>query len=107
ERGKFAFGAVSDQNKLAPDTVVTSFILDEDKAYEPIVKQVNDGKFVGKIYTPGLEATKNSTGDGIVTLAPFHGFENKIPNSYKQKINELAKEILDKKLIVKEMFNIS
>ena len=34
EKGIFAFGAVSDQNRLAPNTVLTSFVLDMDKAYD-------------------------------------------------------------------------
>ena len=58
ERGVYAFGAVADQNKLAPNTVLTSFMIDMDKAYGQIFKSVRDGTFVGTLTKPGLEIGK-------------------------------------------------
>lgn len=77
---------MSDQNKLAPDTVVTSFVLDPVKAYDSVFKMIRMNNFTGMIYTPGIESTKNSTTeDGILYIAPFHGFENKIPKDIQDK----------------------
>ena len=106
ERGKYAFGAVSDQNKLAPDTVVTSFILDTDKAYEQIIPRIQNDNFTGEVYTPGLELNKNSTGEGILYLAPFHSFDNKIPSNVKTKLSQLAEDIINKKIVVREIYNV-
>ena len=40
EKGIYAFGAVSDQNRLAPNTVLTSFVLDMDKAYDQAITKL-------------------------------------------------------------------
>jgi basic membrane protein A and related proteins len=103
EKGIYAFGAVSDQNKLAPDTVLTSFVLDVDKAYYQAVKMVQAGNFTGEIFKPGLEVGKGAAGNGIVYLAPFHGLENKVPEDVKVKLNQLTQDILNEKIIVSEL----
>ncbi|MCC2649557.1 MAG: putative uptake transporter, substrate-binding protein/surface lipoprotein [Nitrososphaeraceae archaeon] len=105
ENGIYAFGAVSDQNKLAPETVLTSFVLDVDKAYDQAVKMVQAGKFKGEIYKPGLEIGKGGVGDGIVYLAPFYGLENKVPEDVKLRLNQLTHDIINKKIIVPERYN--
>ena len=103
EKGIYAFGAVSDQNKLAPDTVVTSFVLDPIKAYDSVFKMISTNNFTGTIFTPGLESTKNSTAeDGIIYIAPFHGFQNKIPKDIQAKFVQLSQDIRNKKIIVSE-----
>lgn len=100
EHGVYAFGAVSDQNKLAPETVVTSFVLDSTKAYDTVFKMIQANNFTGEIFRPGLESTKNATSeDGIVYIAPFHGFQNKIPTEILSKFTQLKQDILTKKII--------
>ena len=103
EKGTYVFGAVSDQNKLAPETVVTSFVLDPIKAYGYVFKMIHMNNFTGMIYTPGIESTKNSTSeDGIVYIAPFHSFQNKIPQDIQDKFLQLSQDIRNKKIIVPE-----
>jgi len=103
EKGIYAFGAVSDQNKLAPDTVVTSFVLDPVKAYDYVFKMIRSNNFTGMIYTPGIESTKNSTTeDGILYIAPFYDFQNKIPKDVQDKFLQLSQDIRNKKIIVPE-----
>jgi basic membrane protein A len=103
EKGIYAFGAVSDQNKLAPDTVVTSFVLDPIKAYDSVFNMISMNNFTGTIFTPGLESTKNSTTeDGIIYIAPFYGFQNKIPKDIQAKFIQLSQDIRNKKIIVSE-----
>lgn len=101
EKGIYAFGAVSDQNKLAPETVMTSFVLDPVKAYDYVFNMIRKDNFTGIIYTPGIESTKNSTSeDGILYIAPFYGFQNKIPKDIQDKFLQLSQDIRNKKIIV-------
>jgi basic membrane protein A len=102
EKGIYAFGAVSDQNKLAPNTVLTSFVLDVDKAFDKAVKMVKTGNFTGIIFKPGLELDKGAKGDGIVYLAPFHNLKNSVPDAVKLKIEQLKRQILNGTIVVPE-----
>jgi predicted secreted protein with PEFG-CTERM motif len=104
EKGKFAFGAVLDQNKLATDTVLTSFVLDIDKAFDQAAQMVVDDKFEGKIFKPGIEEGKGAAGDGIVFLAPFHDLETEVPAEVKSRLEQLTQDVLEKKITVPERF---
>ena len=102
ESGIYALGAVQDQNHLAPDTVLSSFVLDVDKAYDSVVKMVMNGNFTGNIFRPGIELQRGSDGQGIVYLAPFHGLESKVPESVQERLTKLTNEILQEKIGVPE-----
>ena len=102
ESGIYALGAVQDQNHLAPDTVLSSFVLDVDKAYDSVVKMVMDGNFTGNIFRPGIELQRGSDGQGIVYLAPFHGLESRVPESVQERLTKLTNEILQEKIGVPE-----
>jgi basic membrane protein A len=104
ENGVYVFGAVSDQNKLAPNTVLTSFVLDVEKAFDQAVRMVKSGNFSGQIFKPGLEASKGSPGDGIVYMAPFHNLEDKVPEDVKSRLQQLKQDIINKKIIVPERY---
>ena len=47
EKKIFVFGSVSDQHKLAPNTVLTSFVLDEEKAFDQAIKMIQNSNFTG------------------------------------------------------------
>jgi basic membrane protein A and related proteins len=104
EKGVYAFGAVSDQNILAPNTVLSSFVLDVVKAFDQAAKMVQEGNFTGQIFKPGLEAGKNASGDGIVYIAPFHSLENKVPNDIKAKFDQLEQDVLKGRIVVPEKY---
>src|ERR671918_939763 len=104
EKGVFVMGAISDQNKLASNTVLTSFVLDVEKAFDQAVKMVQTGNFSGQIFKPGLEAGKGASGDGIIYLAPFHSLEDKVPEDVKVKLEELKQEIIKGITIVPERY---
>jgi hypothetical protein len=104
EKGIFAFGAVADQNGLAPDTVLTSFVLDIDKAFDQSVQMVVENRFEGKLYKPGIEASKGASGDGIVYLAPFHDLDSSVPVDVKERLSQLTQDIIDKKIAVPERY---
>ena len=102
ESGIYALGAVQDQNHLAPDTLLSSFVLDVDKAYDSVVKMVMNGNFTGNIFRPGIELQRGSDGQGIVYLAPFHGLESRVPESVQERLTKLTNEILQEKIGVPE-----
>ena len=80
--------------KLAPNTVLTSFVLDEEKAFDQAIKMIQNSNFTETIFKPGLEPYKGAPGDGIVYLAPFYGLENKVPDYIKTKLNSLKESII-------------
>jgi basic membrane protein A len=101
----FVFGSVSDQNKLAPDTVLTSFVLDVEKAFDQAIKMIQKGNFSGQVFKPGLEPYKGAPGDGIIYIAPFPDFENKIPENVKLKLNQIKDDIIRKNIVVPERYS--
>ena len=104
ERGIFVLGAVSDQNRLAPDTVLSSFVLDVYKGFDFSAKMVEEDRFQGKIFKPGIETGKGSPGDGIVYLAPFHDLDSKVPTTVKERLQQLTQDVIDKKIVIPERY---
>jgi basic membrane protein A len=102
EKGVYAFGAVADQNRLAPNTVLTSFVLDMDKAYGQALKQAQQSNFPAQVTKPGLESAKGGPGDGIVFLAPFHNLDSKVSADVKTKLKQLTDNIISGKIQVPE-----
>jgi len=105
ERGIYAFGAISDQNKLAPNTVLTSFVLDAEKAFDQVIKLVKTGNFSGQIFKPGLESEKGASGEGIVYIAPFHNLDHKVPENVKLWFEQLKEDIINGKIKVPERYS--
>lgn len=93
ERGKMAMGAAADQNSLAPDTVVCSDMYSFGDVLLYIVGNAVDGQFEGGIKSYGFA-------EGIINLAPYHGFEDKIPQEVKDEIEDLKQQIIDGTLVV-------
>jgi basic membrane protein A len=102
EKGVYALGVVADQNKLAPNTVLSSFVLDIEKAFDQAIKMVQNGNFSGQIYRPGLETEKEGSGPGIVYLAPFHSLDSKVPAEVKSKLLQLEQDVINHKISVPE-----
>jgi len=107
EKKIFAFGSISDQYKLAPNTVLTSFVLDEGKAFDQVIKMIQNSNFTGKIFKPGLEPYKRAPGDGIIYIAPFYALENKVPEEVKTKFKSLKDDIINKKIRIPERYEIA
>jgi len=107
EKKIFAFGSISDQYKLAPNTVLTSFVLDEGKAFDQVIKMIQNSNFTGKIFKPGLEPYKRASGDGIIYIAPFYALENKVPEEVKTKFKSLKDDIINKKIRIPERYEIA
>lgn len=105
ERHVFALGAVQDQNALAPDTVLSSFVLDTDKAYDQAVQMSLGDTFRGDIFKPGIESREGGEGDGIVYLAPFHGLDGGVPPQVKERMSELARSVINGTVAVPERYD--
>jgi len=105
EKKIFVFGAISDQHKLAPNTVLTSFVLDVEKTFDQVIKMIQQGNFSGQIFKPGLEPYKGAPGDGILYIAPFRDLEGSLPDNLKIKFNHLQEDIINRKIVVPERYD--
>lgn len=93
ERGVMAMGAAADQNDLAPNTVVCSDVYSFGDVLVYSVGQLAEGKFNGGIANYGFA-------EGIIKLAPFHSFEDKIPEDIKTALEAEKQAIIDGTLVV-------
>lgn len=89
EAGKLALGNSYDQNSIAPETVICSTVYNIPKVILEAAKQVQDKKFEGGVFNLGMA-------DGVVEIAPYHGFEDKIPAETKELIAKKIEEIKNK-----------
>ena len=105
ERRVYALGAVQDQNPLAPGTVLSSFVLDTDKAYDQAVQMFLGGRFTGEIFKPGIEDKENGPGDGIVYIAPFHNLDASVSPQVKERLGALEQGIVNGTLAVPERYD--
>jgi basic membrane protein A len=87
-RGLMATGDSWDQSGIAPKTVVCSTIYNVPTLVVNVVKQVKEGTFQGGIYDQGMM-------EGVVDIAPYHSFEDQIPQDAKDKVAELKKKLID------------
>ena len=88
ENGVLAFGNMSDQNELAPDTVVTGPVWDMYPTVEYLIGQVRAGAYVAQDLKDWSMMAK-----GGARLAPFHGFEDRLPADVVQQVNDLTASI--------------
>jgi basic membrane protein A len=93
EQNKFAIGVDSDQNKLAPQNVISSMMKRVDVAVEDVSKAAKDGKFPGgKMTSLGLK--EDGVGYSSTTLW------DKMPADTKALVDKWAQAIKDGKVQV-------
>jgi basic membrane protein A len=90
DKGAYAIGFGFDQNSLAPETVLTSFLVDYGALMVGGVKRILDGTFVGEIQKYGLEA-------GAVDIAPYH---DTVPDDVAKQIDQVRQDIISGKVKV-------
>jgi len=88
EKGLPAFGNMSDQNSLAPDTVVTGPVWDMRPTVEYVIKQVKAGTYTAQDLKDFSMLSK-----GGASLAPFHAWEQKLPKDVLDLISKKTDEI--------------
>lgn len=91
--GKFAIGVDSDQDDVAPGSVLTSMIKRVDVAVFNTIKDVQDGTFSGGSKTYDLK------GDGV-GLSEMKNTKDKIPADVLAKLAEVKQAIIDGKTTV-------
>lgn len=86
ESGKYAIGVDSDQDGVAPGSVLTSMIKRVDNAVYMTIKDVKEGKF-----TKGTKAF--NLAEGGVGLSPFTHTKDKVGEANLKKIDEISKKV--------------
>jgi basic membrane lipoprotein Med (substrate-binding protein (PBP1-ABC) superfamily) len=90
EKGILAISNMSDQSELAPDTVITGPVWDMWPTVRAAVKQVQAGA-----YTASDFGAFSFMAKGGAVLAPFHGWDSKLPEDVKKLVAEKQQAILD------------
>jgi len=90
DRGLLAFGNMSDQNELAPETVITGPVWNMTPTVEYIINQVAGGTYTSQDLKDFSMVSK-----GGATLAPFHGFEDTLPAEVVELVQSRAQAIKD------------
>jgi basic membrane protein A and related proteins len=88
ETGKFAIGVDTDQDGIAPGSVLTSMVKRTDVAVETVMKDYADMKFPG-----GQTVTLGLAQDGV-GLSPMKFTRDMIPASTLDKVEDMKKKIL-------------
>jgi basic membrane protein A len=88
EKGLLAIGNMSDQNSLAPDTVITSPVWNMTPTVNYLVAQVKAGAYTAMDLKDFSMMAK-----GGATLAPFHNLESKIPADLSATVTKRQGEI--------------
>jgi basic membrane protein A and related proteins len=86
--GRFAIGVDTDQDGIAPGSVLTSMIKRTDVAVETVVVDYKDDKFPG-----GKTVTLGLAQDGV-GLSPMKYTKSEIPAAMIDKVDDLKKKIL-------------
>ncbi len=95
EKGILAFGNMTDQNSLAPDTVVTSCVWN----MYPVIQHLVENAKAGTIEAINLK-DYSMYAKGGSALAPFHDFETKLPADVLSLVKDAESKISDGSLVV-------
>lgn len=90
ENGLLAFGNMSDQNSLAPETVITGPVWDMVPTVDYVLSQVEGGTYTALDLKDFSMMAK-----GGASLAPFHGFSETLPPELIELVQTRQEEILD------------
>ncbi len=90
EKKLLAFGSMSDQNELAPDTVVSGPVWNMQPTIDYVLKEVGAGA-----YTAQDLKDFSMMGKGGAELAPLHGFEKTIDAKILEMVTKSEQDIKD------------
>jgi basic membrane protein A len=96
EKKIYCVGSGSDQNKLAPETVLTSLMYNQGELVKMAVEDIEKGTFGNKSLKLGLA-------QGAVRLAPLHGLESKVPPEVRTRLEQIRQDIISGKIKVPEV----
>lgn len=89
EKGLLAFGNMSDQNSLAPETVITGPVWNMDPTVQYIVKQVAGGTYTAQDLKDFSMMAKGGS-----SLAPLYSFETSLPADVVELVKQREGEIM-------------
>lgn len=89
ENGLLAFGNMSDQNSLAPETVITGPVWNMQPTVEYVLSQVEGGTYTALDLKDFSMMAK-----GGASLAPLHGFEETLPADLITLVRQKEQEIM-------------
>jgi basic membrane protein A len=94
EQGVWAIGFAYDQNELAPDTVITSTIIDYARMMTQAVEDIQDGTFeFDTIHLYGLDT-------GVIRVADYHGL---VPDDIAAEAADVQQKIIDGEIEVPQI----
>lgn len=100
ENKLLATGDSYDQNSIAPETVMGSTVYNVPILIKAAVSDVVNGTFVGGVHELGMK-------EGVVDIAGYNGFADKIPAEVQEKIAALKADIISGKLVVPAVVEIT
>src|SRR5262249_530529 len=86
EKHAYVISTTFDSAALAPDTIITSVLVNFNVNIDLAIRKVIDKSIEPKNYLLAFN-------EGALGLAPYHSFECKIPTADKEKINKLLDDI--------------
>ncbi len=86
EKKVWVLGAMTDQNYMAPEVVLTSVTWDLAPLVKGVAQSILDGKWESKNWSFGIV-------EGSVKLADFHGLDSNIPADVLAKVNQKFEDI--------------
>jgi basic membrane protein A and related proteins len=89
EKGLFAFGNMSDQSSLAPETVITGPVWNMEPTVQYIIKQVAGGTYTAQDLKDFSMMAK-----GGASLAPLYSFEASLPADLVELVKQRESEIM-------------
>lgn len=93
EKGVYALGAMTDQNYMGPENVLTSVTWDLAPLVKGVAESIVAGEWESKNWSFGIV-------EGSVVLAPFHGLDSAIPEEVLQKVNDKFEAIKSGEFVV-------
>ena len=87
EAGVMAIGTFFDSAGLAPDTIVSTALVNMDVAIDHVLGKVVDGTMEPRNYLLGFK-------ENVLGLAPYYRFEDRIAPADKMKIDRLVADIV-------------
>ena len=93
EFGIMVIGTVADQSVLAPEATLTSIMMDTPGFMEMIVQSIMDGTFKDKFAGKLVDVD-------ISSLAPFHNFEQAVPQEVKDLLKQTDDAIKNGTIVV-------
>ena len=88
ERNVLAFGANSNQNEIAPDHIIGSVVIDLERAFLAVARDVQSGSFTGTVYQMGLR-------NNIVNLVLNDRLASRIPAGLRASVDSVGDAIRD------------